>query len=106
RGWEAWALVGQVVASPSVHMLAPTERHGDVLVEVLASIGADSGIPSGLETAVPLREHGVRELLSADRAMRRYPFLTVRDPLRGEPWVPQAPPLRRYRMLRAPTAGS
>src|SRR5262245_38172159 len=103
---DAWAFLGQVVASPSVHMLAPTERHGDALVEVLPSMGAESGVPAGLGTAVLLREHGVRELLSAARSMRRYSSLAVRDPLRGEPWVPQAPPLRRYRMLRARTAES
>jgi hypothetical protein len=48
---------------------------------------------------VTLREHGVRELLSTDPGMRRWRFLDVRDPLRGEPWSPGARPARRYRTL-------
>ncbi len=99
RPSDAWAFVGQIIASPMVRMLSPTERHGEVLVEVLALAPTSHGMPLGLETAVVLREHGIRELLSADRGMRRFPFITVRDPLHGEPWVPQAPPLRRYRVL-------
>jgi len=43
----------------------------------------------------------VRELLSADSAMRRFGFLTVIDPLRDLDWSPQTPPVRRYRRLRA-----
>ena len=57
-------------------------------------------MPPGLETAVLLREHGVRELLSADRGMRRFAFLGVRDPVHGEAWSPAERPARRYRVLR------
>ena len=96
---DAWGFVGQVVASPAVRMLSPTERHGQVLVEVLGDAPAEDGTPPGLETAVLLREHGVRELLSADRGMRRFPFLLVRDPVHGEPWAPGMKPARRYRVL-------
>ena len=46
-----------------------------------------------------LREHGVRELLSVDRGMRRFAFLTVVDPIHGPAWSPGAPPARRYRTL-------
>jgi len=99
RPSDAWGFVGQIIASPSVRTLSPTERHGQVLVEVLGTVPAEGGLHAGLETAVLLREHGIRELLSADRAMRRFPFIAVRDPLRGDPWVPEAPPLRRYRVL-------
>ena len=98
---DAWGFVGHLIASPSVRMLGPTERHGQALAEVMAAVPASPGLPAGLETATLLREHGIRELLSADRGMRRFPSIAVRDPLRGEPWVPQAPPLRRYRALSA-----
>jgi len=96
---DAWSFVGQVIASPSVRMLGPTERHGQVLVEVLGAAPTEGGTPPGLETAVLLREHGVRELLSADRGMRRFPFLSVRDPVHGEAWAPGMKPARRYRVL-------
>lgn len=102
---EAWSFLGPIVASPSVRLLGPTPRHASVLVEVMGSIdGADA--PRGLETAVLLKEHGVRELLTTDRGMRRYPFLVVRDPLR-EADRPLGAPVRRYRRLRAgPRRGS
>jgi uncharacterized protein len=99
---DAWGFVGQLLASPSARTLGPTERHGQTLVEVIGMTGVDGGLPAGLETAILMREHGIRELLSTDRGMRRFPFLTVRDPLRGESWSPQTPPLRRYRTLRTP----
>jgi uncharacterized protein len=99
RPSDAWGFVGQLVASPFTHTLAPTERHGQVLVEVMG-VAASEGLPAGLEIATLLREHGIRELLSTDRGMRRFPFLSVRDPLHGPPWSPESPPLRRYRTLR------
>jgi toxin-antitoxin system PIN domain toxin len=97
---DAWAFVESLLASPSLRMLSPTERHAAVLAETLA--GMEPGSAAGLETAVVLREHGVRELLSADRGMRRFGFLTVRDPVHGEVWAPEAAPARRYRVLRTP----
>jgi hypothetical protein len=79
-------------------MLGPTEHHAEACAEVLTlrEPGTD-GLPGSFETAVTLREHGVRELLSPDPDMRRWRFLDVRDPFHGEGWVPGAPPVRRYR---------
>jgi uncharacterized protein len=96
---HAWNFMGQLVASPSARLLAPTPSHAAALVEVLGSLAAEGLGCAGVELATVLREHGVRELLSADPGMRRFPFLLVRDPLRGEPWAPGAPPVRRYRVL-------
>jgi hypothetical protein len=96
---DAWAFVQSLMASETLHLLAPTERHGAVLAEVLAMVGGQTGMPAGLEAAVVLREHGVRDLLTADRAMRRFAFLNVQDPVHGEPWTPDARPVRRYRAL-------
>ncbi len=100
RPAEAWAFVASLLASHSVRVLGETEAHAATLAEVLASL-PPGGVPAGLETAVLLREHGVRELLSADRGMRRFAYLSVRDPLRGEPWSPAERPERRYRVLAA-----
>jgi len=98
RPSDAWGFVEGLLASPSVRPLGPTDRHAAVLGEILA--GLSPGFePGGVETAAVLREHGVRELLTTDRSMRRFAFLSVRDPLRGEPWSPAAPPARRYRKL-------
>ena len=97
---EAWGFIERVIESPSAHVLGPTEAHARALAEVLTSLPSDAGLPAGLETAVLLREHGIRELLSADRGMRRFPFLVVRDPVHGEGWTPAEAPARRYRVLR------
>lgn len=101
RPTDAWTFVESLLASPSLRMLGPTERHAAVLGEVLAGLPLPSADLAGLDGAVVLREHGVRELLSTDRGMRRFAFLAVRDPLHGEPWTAGAPPLRRYRALQA-----
>jgi len=107
RPSDAWTFVASLLASPSVRTLGPTERHATVVGEILDGLppGNDPNAfdPRGVELAAVLREHGVRELLSTDRAVRRFAFLTVTDPLHGEPWSPGAPPARRYRALRART---
>jgi uncharacterized protein len=100
RPVDAWSFVDELARSHSLRFLGPTERHATVAAEVLALRQSDSpGMPTGLELAVVLREHGVRELLSADRGMRRYRFLDVRDPVHGELWSPAERPGRRYRVL-------
>lgn len=99
---DAWGFVERLLASPSVRLLGPTDRHAEVLAGILAGLPPGGGELGGLELAVTLREHGVRELLSADRGMRRYGFLAVTDPLHGEPWTPATAPPRRYRTLRSP----
>lgn len=96
---EASAFVDEVLASPSIHLLSPGAGHLEALRDVLASTRAGGEPPPGLETAVLLKEHGVRELLTADRGMRRFAFLTVIDPVHGPGWNPETRPTRRYRML-------
>ncbi len=98
---DAWSFLGLVAASPTVRLLGPTAHHARTLVEVLGGVTVERGLPAGLEIAAVLREHGVRELLSADAGMKRYGFLTVVDPLRAPDWSAVAPPARRYRVLRA-----
>lgn len=100
RAEDAWGFIEALAASPSLRFVAATERHGEVTREVIASLAGTGGsLPLGLETAVVLREHGVRELLSADAGMRRFTFLDVRDPLHGPAWRPDERPARRYRTL-------
>ncbi|HEY6867482.1 MAG TPA: hypothetical protein VI792_09500 [Candidatus Eisenbacteria bacterium] len=100
RPSEAWGFLGLVASSATVRLLGPTERHAQALVEVLGGVAGEHGLPPGLETAVVLREHGIRELLTTDPGMRRYAFLTVIDPVHAPGWTPGMPPPRRYRVLR------
>lgn len=100
RAVDAWAFLEELSSSTSLRLLGPTPRHATVAGEVLEMLrGEGSGLPSGFAVAVVLREHGVRELLSADRDMRQYRFLDVRDPVHGELWSPAERPARRYRVL-------
>jgi hypothetical protein len=101
---EAWAFIEALLASHTVRVLGPTEAHAATTAEVLASLPPGVGVPPGLETAVLLREHGVRELLTADRGMRRFSFLALRDPVHGEAWSPAEAPARHYRVLKARAA--
>jgi predicted nucleic acid-binding protein len=104
---DAWGVIAALSASPALHFLGATERHAEVCAEVLALRDRDprpagptpGSLDSSFSTAVLLREHGVRDLLSTDAGMRRWRFLDVRDPIQGEPWTPGAPPIRRYRTL-------
>ena len=97
---EAVGFVQALLAGPSAAVLAPTERHLAVLAEMAEAIGVHDRLPPGFETAALLREHGVREILSVDRGMRRFAFLTVVDPIHGPAWSPGGQPVRRYRRLR------
>ena len=99
---DAWAYLERLRESASLRMLGPTDRHGEAVAALLREQEAGDPEPEGLETAAILWEHGVRELLSADRGMRRFAFLTVRDPLRGTEWTPREVPARRYRSLARP----
>jgi hypothetical protein len=98
---DAWAFVEVLLGRPSAHALGPGPRHAAAAAEVLALIaeGPPAGLPPGFPLAVTLREHGVRALLTADRSLRVYPFLELRDPLHGPPWSPGEPPARRRRVL-------
>ena len=100
RPADAWAFLEALMASPAVRMLGPTAAHAEAARDVLAFLEAEPGpLPEGFETAVILKEHGIRELLSLDHGMRRFAFLDVRDPVHGETWNASAPPARRYRRL-------
>lgn len=98
---DAWAFLDTLAASPSLRFLGPGAGHAAAAAEVLAlrDPEAPRGLDASFATAVILREHGVRELLSPDREMRQWRFLEVRDPLHGEPWTPADRPGRRYRTL-------
>ena len=96
----ALAFLQRLLMSPTARQLVATERHLAVMAELLADSTASAGIPAGMETAVLLREHGVREILSCDRGMTRFAFLVVIDPIHGEPWSPGGRARRRYRVLQ------
>jgi len=100
---EAVGFLSQIVEAGNGRVLAPGERFLETLRALVGPRGEEA-LPPGVEIAAILREHGVRELLSCDSSVRRYRFLTVTDPVHGEPWHPDTAPARRYRTLITPPA--
>ena len=63
-------------------MLSPTHRHGGVLAEVIGDVPLLAGnVMHDTETAVLMREHGIRRICTRDTDFHRFPFLEPIDPL-------------------------
>jgi hypothetical protein len=77
---EAWHNVEALLASPSVVLLLPTGRHLTALRDVLEESGATGDLVHDAQIAALCLEHGVREILTADRDFRRFRGLKVTDP--------------------------
>lgn len=71
-----------LLASRSMGLLVPTDRHMAVLDDVVARHPRLRGnIVHDLHTATLMREHGVLEIRTADTDFHQFPFLTVVNPL-------------------------
>jgi toxin-antitoxin system PIN domain toxin len=71
--------------SEGLGILVPTDRHARVLAEVVADVpGLSGNIVHGVQTAVLMREHGIRRICTRDTDFHRFPFLEPIDPLRDE----------------------
>lgn len=69
-----------ITASPSLLLLAETERHLEVLEQVLHDSGATGSLLHDAHIAALCIEHGVSELVTADRDFRRFRGLRIHDP--------------------------
>jgi predicted nucleic acid-binding protein len=89
RPWTIDHAVGFLEAlqdSPGLSFLAPTDRHARVLAEVAREVpGLSGNIIHDLQTAVLMREHGIRRICPRDTDFHRFPFLEPIDPLSAEP---------------------
>jgi uncharacterized protein len=85
RPWtapEAWEFVTSLLASPGINVLMPTQRHADIVGEVLSELPHLAGnILRDAHTAILMREHGIRQICTRDTDFTRFPFLEVIDPL-------------------------
>lgn len=83
---EATAFLDAIVAAPGLSMLVPSERHHDVLRDVVGAVPALTGnLWHDAETAVLMREHGVRRICTRDTDFHRFPFLEPIDPMTAAP---------------------
>src|SRR5918994_910467 len=74
---EAW------LESPSLVLLAESEGYWPELRSMLEQGRIGGPLVHDARVAAICRDHGVRELWSADRDFGRFPSLTVRNPLVG-----------------------
>jgi len=78
----AWGFVAAVLASPGLGVLAPTERHAEVAEQVIAGLPHLAGnLFHDAHTAILMREHGIRRIITRDTDFHRFPFLETIDPL-------------------------
>lgn len=78
----AWAFVQAVLASPGLSLLLPTERHAAVAAEVIEELqGLRGNLVHDAQTAILMREHGIRQIYTRDTDFHRFSFLTPLDPI-------------------------
>ena len=82
---DAHGFIEALIASPGLEILVQTDRHRDVLREVMRDVpGIAGNLWHDTETATLMREHGVRRICTRDTDFHRYGFLEPIDPMRGE----------------------
>ena len=85
-GQAAGEFLTALQQSPSLSMLVPTDRHAAVLAEVMSAVPMIAGnLWHDAETAVLMREHGIRRICTRDTDFARFPFVEIVDPLTDEP---------------------
>ena len=78
----AWGYLESLVATPGFEVLVSTPRHASVLARTLSELPDLRGnVMHDVHTAVLMREHGISRICTRDADLRRFPFLTVLDPL-------------------------
>lgn len=86
RPWplgQAWGFVKVLLESPSLHVLAETDRHRQVADELLSELGMSIGgnLLHDAHIAIILREHRIRRIYTRDSDFHRFGFLEVIDPM-------------------------
>lgn len=79
----AWSFLRALFDSPAFSMLTATARHSEVVSEFVREIPDLRGnLWHDAETAILMREHGIRRIYTRDTDFHRFPFLEVVDPTR------------------------
>jgi uncharacterized protein len=71
----------QILASPTLVLLAETERHAEVMATLVRESGVTGNLLHDAHIAALCIEHGISELVTGDRDFSRFP-LRVADPFR------------------------
>lgn len=79
---KAWGYVKAILGSSSLGILIAGERHAAVAAEVIEGLPSLSGnLLYDAQTAVLMREHGIRRIYTRDTDFHRFPFLEPVDPV-------------------------
>ncbi|MGD0999666.1 MAG: TA system VapC family ribonuclease toxin [Candidatus Brocadiia bacterium] len=82
---QSWQFLEALFASSNLQVLAETDRHRQVVAEILAEVPDISGnLVFDAHTAILMRENGVKTIYTHDLDFRRFPFLDVLDPISEE----------------------
>ena len=77
---RALSFLERLFESPSILLLHETHRHREVLGRVVRGAGATGNLVHDAHIAALCLEHGVSEILTADRDFTRFDGLAVIDP--------------------------
>jgi hypothetical protein len=79
---QAWNFLDALFAAPRLRVLAETDRHRHVALEVFGEVPAISGnLVFDAHTAILMRENGIKTIYTHDADFNRFPFLDTVDPL-------------------------
>ena len=79
---KSWSFVEAMLQSTTLGILVETDRHTDVVEQVLQEVPQLGGnVVHDAHTAILMREHGIRRIYTRDTDFHRFPFVEVIDPL-------------------------
>ncbi len=85
RPWSApaaWDFLAALLASPGLAVLVLTQRHAEIAAQGIAELPHLAGnLFHDAHTAVLMREHGIRRIVTRDTAFHRFSFLEPVDPI-------------------------
>lgn len=74
-----------ILSSPSLVLLAETDRHAGLFAEVVRKAGATGNLIHDAHIVALCLEHGVLELLTGDRDFSRFEGLRIVNPFPDQP---------------------
>ena len=78
---RAWSFFEALLASPAIGILVPGERHAEIAAEVMRAANFLRGnLLFDAQTAVLMKEHGIRKIHTRNTDFHRFPFLEAVDP--------------------------
>jgi len=79
---DAWGFIDSLRSSPSFGVLIETDRHAEVVRDLMREYPRISGNRMhDLHIAALMREHGIAEIRTADTGFHEFKFLRVVNPL-------------------------